>query len=280
MAAEPASLRLGSCSWNYDSWLGLVYSRTCRTAAEYLVEYAAKFRTAEIDSWFYKLPSQREVEEYRAAVDGDSRFTCKAPQDLTLSFLRSKLPQRNPQFLSPELYAAFCERIAPLKGQVAAVILEFEYLNRQKMGGVEEFLSALSAFVEAIPREIPLAIECRNGSYLGRDYFSFLKEKGLIHVFSEKQYMPPIVSLYDEFRDYLVEDSILRLLGGDRAAIEAKTGEKWDRIVEEQEGKASIVGMVKNLLVKGRRVVVNVNNHYEGSAPLTIERIKEMLDEL
>ena len=63
-------------------------------------------------------------------------------------------------------------------------------------------------------------------------------------------------------------------------AIEARTGEKWDRIVEEQEGKASIVGMVKNLLVQGKRVVVNVNNHYEGSAPLTIERIREMLDEL
>jgi hypothetical protein len=37
--------------------------------------------------------------------------------------------------------------------------------------------------------------------------------------------------------------------------------------------------MVKNLLVQGKRVVVNVNNHYEGSAPLTIESIRAMLEE-
>ena len=39
----------GTCSWNYDSWVGLVYSRPRRTAAEYLPEYAEHFPTAEID---------------------------------------------------------------------------------------------------------------------------------------------------------------------------------------------------------------------------------------
>jgi len=84
--------------------------------------------------------------------------------------------------------------------------------------------------------------------------------------------------VYDEFRDLLGDVSILRLLGGDRGRMEVKTGEKWDRIVEEQEDKGAIVKMVKNLLVQGKRVIVNVNNHYEGSAPLTIASIQELLE--
>ena len=278
MNGETPLLRIGTCSWNYDSWVGLVYARERRTAAEYLAEYAQKYRTAEIDSWFYKIPSEKEVLDYRASVDGDFRFTCKAPQELTLRFLRGKGTQENPQFLSAELYSAFCERITPLKGQVEAIILEFEYLNRQKMSGPGEFLARLAAFVDAVPHNLPMAVECRNGNFLGRDYFSMLNARDLIHVFSEKQYMPSIVRVYDEFRDLLGDVSILRLLGGDRGRMEVKTGEKWDRIVEEQEDKGAIVKMVKNLLVQGKRVIVNVNNHYEGSAPLTIASIQELLE--
>jgi hypothetical protein len=35
--------------------------------------------------------------------------------------------------------------------------------------------------------------------------------------------------------------------------------------------------MVHDLLGRGVDVYVNVNNHYEGSAPLTIERIQRVL---
>jgi uncharacterized protein YecE (DUF72 family) len=270
---------LGTCSWNYDSWVGLVYSHPCRTAAEYLREYAGKYRSAEIDSWFYKIPSEAEVREYGAAVDEGFRFICKAPQDLTLVLTRGKVPSRNPSFLSPELFGSFYDRIAPLGDRIGAIVLEFEYLNRQKMGGVGEFLDRLGAFVRAIPRGMPIAIEPRNGGYLGRDYFSFLKDLGLIHVFSEKQYMPPIASVYDEFRDYLVDATILRLLGGDRKVIEAKAGERWDRIVDEKLERTEIARMVRNLMIQGKTVYIDVNNHYEGSAPLTIEGIRGMLEE-
>ena len=41
------SLRIGTCSWKYDSWQGMVYSQP--KPPNYLAEYAARYRTVEID---------------------------------------------------------------------------------------------------------------------------------------------------------------------------------------------------------------------------------------
>jgi uncharacterized protein YecE (DUF72 family) len=35
--------------------------------------------------------------------------------------------------------------------------------------------------------------------------------------------------------------------------------------------------MVKELVAQGVSVYLNVNNHYEGSAPLTLDRIQRLL---
>ena len=47
--------------------------------------------------------------------------------------------------------------------------------------------------------EIPLAIETRNKNYLKRAYFQFLQERHVMHVFSEKLYMPHIYKVYEDF---------------------------------------------------------------------------------
>ena len=56
------------------------------------------------------------------------------------------------------------------------------------------------------------------------------------------------------------------------------SGKSWDRIVSPQDeslkGVAHIVG---EQVEQGREVVVNSNNHYEGCAPMTIQRIIESL---
>jgi uncharacterized protein YecE (DUF72 family) len=269
-------LHFGTCSWNYDSWVGLVYDQPEARAVDYLAEYAKRYRMVEVDSWFYKIPALREVEEYAAAVDPGFTFVVKAPQDITLTHKRGGM-EPNPAFLSAELFGHFLERLAPIKGQVGAVILEFEYLNRQKMPSQEAFLEKLAAFVGRIPRDLPIALEPRNGPYLDTTWFSFLEENKISHVFSEKQYMPPIVELYARYAALLGERVVLRLLGGDRKAIEEASGGRWDKIIEPKPQLPRIARMIADLVSSGREVHVDVNNHYEGSATETIERLKGFL---
>ncbi len=269
----------GTCSWNYDSWVGLVYSRPRRTAAEYLPEYAEHFPTAEIDSWFYRIPGRADVLSYAASVPDDFRFTCKVPREITLTHLRGSgknAPASNPQFLSPRRFAEFLAAVEPLLPRIDAIMFEFEYLNRQKMPGQGEFLSRLDDFFSSVPAGLPFALEPRNANYIDAAYFDFLNRRGLIHVYSEKQYMPHV---YDVFRSHgapAAETSVIRLLGGDRGEIEGITGGSWDRIVLGKADKPLVAGMARDLKFQGKKVIVNVNNHYEGSAPLSIRSLREL----
>ncbi len=71
---------------------------------------------------------------------------------------------------------------------------------------------------------------------------------------------------------------MIRLHGPDRRAIEQETGKRWDRIVAARDEElAGVATMTSALTESGVNVYVNVNNHYEGSAPLTIERFRQLL---
>jgi uncharacterized protein YecE (DUF72 family) len=92
--------------------------------------------------------------------------------------------------------------------------------------------------------------------------------------------MPPIAAVYRNWRSLILQQRfvVIRLLGPDRGGIEEQTGKKWNQVVApKDEQLAAVCEMIKDLLDKGVDVYLNVNNHYEGSAPLTIERIQRLL---
>jgi hypothetical protein len=67
-------------------------------------------------------------------------------------------------------------------------------------------------------------------------------------------------------------------MGYDRKSIEKKTDSKWDRVVDPKDNDIlAIAKMIRDLLHRDISVTVNINNHYEGSAPITIEKIRNLL---
>ena len=274
-------VKIGTCSWNYDSWVGLVYTERKKTAAEYLREYSQRFDTAEIDSWFYKIPERPEVLSYIENAEPGFSFTCKIPEQICLTHIRNfgkdKKLEPNPNFLSGNLFETFLKRIEPILPQMDALIMEFEYLNKEKMLSQMTFIEEVGQFARTYAKGLPLGIECRNSNYLDENYFRFIENENLIHVFSEKQYLPHIYALYDKYKPYIKNRTVLRLLGGDRKAIEEKTSKEWNKIVDEKEDKTEISRMTKDIKYNGSKVIINVNNHFEGSAPLTVDSLKALL---
>jgi uncharacterized protein YecE (DUF72 family) len=284
-----AALKIGTCSWKYPSWHTLVYSTP--KPSNYLEEYARRYSTVEIDQWFWslfgdakpKLPDEKVTREYRQAVGDDFRFSIKAPNSLTLThhYNRSKpsplLPNSN--FLSPELWNEFIATLAPLHDVLGPLILQFEYLNQDKMRSQMLFLQQLGSFLEAIPRTHAIAVEIRNPRYLNAAYFDFLAQHDLIPVLLQGYWMPSIVELYKQWKTKLqsCDTVVVRLHGGDRKGIEERTQKRWNKRVDLRDDElVPIVGMVEELASSGTMVYLNVNNHYEGSAPLTINRITEL----
>lgn len=274
-------LKIGTCSWNYDSWVGLVYSKRQPNAAGYLKEYIQNFDIAEIDSWFYKIPEQKEVNSYIENASPGFPFTCKIPERICLthkrSYGKSTALDINEEFLSGKLFEEFLRSIDSILPQIEVLMMEFEYLNMEKMPSQLAFIEKVGNFIRNYGKGLPIGIESRNSNYLNKQYFAFIEQEKLIHIFSEKQYLPHVYDLYEKYKVYIKGKSVIRLLGGDRREIEEKALNKWDKIVDEKMDKDKISTMTKDIKYNGNKVILTVNNHFEGSAPITIESLKKLL---
>ena len=283
-------LRIGTSSWNYDSWEGLVYSRG--SDRSYLEQYAEVFDTAEIDRWFWslfespeaRLPDLATAEEYSRSVPEGFRFTVKVPNSITLTHHyqrdKSKPLRGNPHFLSPELFAAFQERIEPLRNRIGALIFQFEYLNKQKISSQKQFESQMEEFFSSVSCPYPCTVETRNQQYLNDPYFEFLRRNRLYPCFLQGYYMPDLRRILPGREEWFQEGdlAVVRLHGPDRQGMEKMTGKQWDRIVAPKDEEiGDILDTIGRLLGRGVDIFLNVNNHYEGSAPLTIRKIRERL---
>ncbi len=286
-------IRIGTCSWKYPSWSGLVYSAP--KGINYLEEYACTYDSVEVDQWFWslfagdkvKLPDESVVAEYRQAVGDDFRFTVKVPNSLSLTHhyksKKSDPLEPNPHFLSVDLWESFLGSLSGIHDVLGPLILQFEYLNKQKMKGRPQFLEQLSGFLKAIPAGPEIAVELRNARYVDASWFDFLRDHDACPVLLQGYWMPSIIELYTKFKKELAAQKmvIIRLHGGDRKEIEKRTGKKWDQVVEPRDTELGDVSrLADELAAGGTQVFVNVNNHYEGSAPRTIEKLRDLFEKL
>jgi uncharacterized protein YecE (DUF72 family) len=71
---------------------------------------------------------------------------------------------------------------------------------------------------------------------------------------------------------------VIRLMGPDRAEIEKLAPQGWNRVILPKDDELpEIAALIEECLDHGVDVYVNVNNHYEGSSPLTIEKLQRLL---
>lgn len=287
-------LHIGTCSWNYPEWQEIgIYSTKQAKHYDYLPEYAEHFNTAEVDQWFWslespdsvRLPRKDDVEAYAKLTPDDFKFTVKAPNAITLTHFYKQADKKyaeksNPHFLSKSLLETFVKSLKPLKEKIGVVMFEFEYLNKQKMPSIDAFFDNVGPFLDSLPDDFSFAIETRNPNYLKPEYFDFLKLHNTGHVFADGYYMPSAYGVYQIFGNASLPTRkvVVRLLGADRQAIEKKTDSHWTKIVEPRDQKIKEVSdFAKSLLPQKFEVYANFNNHLEGSAPLSIAKLIELL---
>jgi uncharacterized protein YecE (DUF72 family) len=287
-------LRLATTSWKYDTWKGLIYERrkTYRPD-DYLADYAKRLDSVEVDQWFYslfpgglRLPDPGVAGFYAKSVPKDFVFTVKAPNSLTLTHYYSKQTRRyadfagkpNPAFLDQALLGRFLEALSPLRPKLGPVMFQFEYLNKQKMPSMEAFIERFGEFIDRAPKGYQYALEVRNKNFYSPAFFDFLKGRGLGFVYVEVFYMPPVGEVFEKFGPETAPFQVIRLHGGDRVDIENQTGDVWDKIVAPKaRGLQSAAAIVRANAKKGVLTYLNMSNHYEGSAPLSLRRFLDVL---
>lgn len=284
------SIEIGTCSWKYDSWKGIIYPQDEKI--NFLQEYAKHYNTVEIDQWFWSLlsatkivlPQKNVVMEYKKSVPQEFKFTIKVPNSITLTHFynknKSEPLKKNPHFLSNELFEEFLETIDPLKGQIGCLMFQFEYLNKQKMTSMNHFMELFKIFHSNWPKNVPdVGIEIRNPNYLNKNYFEFLDSLNISHVFLQGYFMPSIIEVYAKNKNFIKGKTVIRLHGEDRQGIEKISDGNWSKIyVDRNSELKNIAELINELNSRKVEIYLNINNHFEGSAPLTIERIKKYLN--
>jgi uncharacterized protein YecE (DUF72 family) len=290
-ARIPPLVRFGTSTWNYPGWRGLVYQQDYGpkgAAARMLREYASfpLFRTVGIDSSFYGPPTEAVLRSYAEQLPSGFPCVSKVWSQLTVhTFTKAQDPERagrvNPDFLNPDLFGEVYEPYQRhFPHNTGPFVFEFQTIPKGSGIGPERFATRLDEFFSALPRDAQFAVEVRNEEFLTPMYFAVLREHGVAHVFSSWTRMPPIGHQLDLpgsiTGSFIVARALLRPGRTYNEAVDAFA--PYDRIREPNSKlRRDLVRLVETAVRTRIPAYLLVNNRTEGSAPLTIAAVAEML---
>lgn len=257
------------------------------SSQRYLAQYAKIYNTVEVDRWFwslgkqsYGLPDPQDVRAYDQDTPESFRFTIKCPNTLTLPFAYQSKTEANPWFLDAEVFYRFIETLEPIIPKIGLLMFQFGYLNRTMFREQSEFFDSLDRFFTLLPDSLPYALEIRNPAWMDASYFPFLEERQIGPVLLSGYWMDNLDTQLQQSGTHLHSPFCVRLHGEDRKEMEKESGGRWDRILENHDQELlTIAPKIVQLAQEGKVIYINVNNHYEGSAPLTIKKLLNYLQE-
>ncbi|MFW2389988.1 MAG: DUF72 domain-containing protein [Polyangiales bacterium] len=288
----PEKLRLGTSSWTFPGWAGLVYHRRYPNQKAFLRDSLGEYaqhplmRTVGVDRGYYSPVAEEELSAYSSQLPDDFRAAMKVWQRVTMpGFPRhprygDDAGKANPSFLDPELFAhavheparlGFSRHMGPWIVEIAPSPTPLD---------PTWFCEKLDAFLEAAPSDFPFSVELRNRKLLTAEYARTLQKHGASHVFNYWSKMP---KLAEQRRvEGLLEGAqlVVRLLlpPGGRYADLKEAYAPFDRLVAPQpEMRKDVAELVRDALERDKECYVIVNNKAEGSSPLTVRALAELL---
>ena len=141
-------LFIGTSGWDYKEWKGGFYPNEL-PARRFLEYYGGELTACELNTTFYRVPSESSARAWASSVPEDFRFAVKAHRRLT----HRKQIQPAGEFLNE-----FLASIAPLGHRLACVLLQFpDFVERDD--------DALAKLVSGLPAGLPFACEFRHPSW-------------------------------------------------------------------------------------------------------------------
>ncbi len=286
--ALPPHVHLGTSTWSFPGWRGIVYGddySNSKLSRDGLAAYGAHplLRTVSIDRSFYKPLTVTEYLRYAQQVPDGFRFIVKAPAlvtDATVRAERGVPVSLNPCFLNAQL--AIDEFVRPcidgLGAKAGALVFQFSPLPDQMLAQPAVFIERLAAFLAALP---PLpegacyAVEIRDASLLTPRFIRTLKVAGVRYCVGIHARMPdPLrqaaaLALLDEAP---AGPLIVRwsLHGGFKYEQAKAKYDPFDKLVDEDPAtRTSLAELAARYAIAGQPVLIAVNNKAEGSAPLS-----------
>lgn len=279
-------VHLGTSSWSYPGWDGLVYAddySETKLARDGLPAYAQHplLRAAGIDRTFYGPIAERDYRHYATQVPEHFRFLVKAPMAVTSSYMRNDdgTFADSPYFLDAEYTTN--EFIAPctagLGVKAGPMVFQFPPQGREHTREPDRWINRLYRFLRELPPGFLYAVEIRDSALMTERFFKCLNEtKVRFCVSGHAKMCAPLEQIAAMQRTLAPGALVVRwnLHFGMRYEDAKARYEPFNRLVDpDLDGRASIAEAVRAAVEGGFPAYVIVGNKAEGSAPLTIEAL-------
>ncbi len=240
---------LGTSGWSYKEWEGNFYQKGSTQSK--LRAYSNVFKTAEIDSTFYRNPSKGTVMGWLKYSPSDFVFTAKLPKIIT----HDKRLGLNGD-VKPDLNV-FLDLMRPLQlgGKLACFLIQLPPKCDCNLENLEKFFKLLDPIFR-------YAVEFRNTSWLKEETWKLLKAYEVAYTIVDEPLMPPEVHLTTDFAYFRWHGK------GDKIWFDYKySNEELDSWVPKISKTSNDV----------KKIYGYFNNHYHGYAPENCLQLIEML---
>jgi uncharacterized protein YecE (DUF72 family) len=293
-ARLPPCIRLGTSSWSFPGWTGLVYAArndtpaTEQTLARYgLAAYAAHplLRTVSLDRTFYAPLTAAEFAAYATQAPDNFRFVVKAPAAFTDPAIRksgSGEPARdNPSFLDGAAAAAAFVRpcLTGLGAKAGPLVFQFPPLGHRLLADLPRLTARIAAFMAVLPRGPLYAAEVRDPQLICHEFAAALRDAGAAPCLAVHARMPPVAEQAAAFGLDAAGCPLPLVarwnLHAGRGYAEAKADYfPFNRLVEEDPAsRGALATLARQAAAAGRDAFITINNKAEGSAPLSVIKL-------
>jgi uncharacterized protein YecE (DUF72 family) len=261
-----AEILIGTSAFTAAGWVGTFYPEGMKPA-DFLNFYSQHFSTVEVDSTYYRIPTETMAKRWYAQTPAHFQFSLKMVQTVTHEKVMADCDEECRNF-----FAA-----ADLLGEkLGAILFQFPYFSRNVFPDDAAFLKRLIPFVKKLPNGYHFALEIRNRHWLTPQLLDTLRERQIALALIDHPWMPRPEEILSRFEVTASDFAYIRLLG-DRKAIEEKT-KTWDKVIVDRRVElAEWVETVRKIHERKIKILAYVNNHYAGHAPATVRQLIEIL---
>jgi uncharacterized protein YecE (DUF72 family) len=180
---------VGTSGYNYPEWKGRFYPPKL-PAAKMLPFYAERFPTVEINYTFYRMPTEKIVEGWRAATPEQFALTLKAPRRITHDSRLRNCADPVRQFLE----------VAATLGPKLGVLL-FQLPPNMKRD-----LALFDAFLDTFPPRVRAAFEFRHDSWFDSEVFARLRARNLALCIADSEKLTTPIELTADYAYFRLRD--------------------------------------------------------------------------
>ncbi len=243
------ALFVGTSGFSYKHWLNGVFYPKGLPQSRLLEYYATRFNTVEINSTFYRMPSEKTLRSWFAKTPDDFIFSVKMGRTVTHY---AKLKECKEELKKQRKIAEI------LKEKLGVILIQLPPslgFNAELMDG---FLAELKDVWGSL--SVRVAVEFRNKSWFVKETFALLDKHGATICVSD----------FKGATNTETNDATFVYI-----RRHGPSGRYYGSYTEEELQKDAL--MIKGFLAEGKDVFVYFNNDLEGYAPSNAELLKEML---